>query len=41
MQSRSRPVIVAEALNNDPEGVSVDWTLSCYAAARVQFVLES
>jgi GntR family phosphonate transport system transcriptional regulator len=41
MQSRSRPVIVAEALNTDPEGVPVDWTLSCYAAARVQFVLES
>jgi len=41
MQSRSRPVIVAEALNTDPDGAPVDWTLSCYAAARVQFVLES
>jgi GntR family phosphonate transport system transcriptional regulator len=41
MQSRSRPVIVAEALNTDPEGVPVDWTLSCYAAARVQLVIES
>lgn len=41
MQSRSRPVIVAEALNVDPEGVAVDWTLSCYAAARVQLVMES
>jgi GntR family phosphonate transport system transcriptional regulator len=41
MQSRSRPVIVAEALNVDPEGVPVDWTLSCYAAARVQLVMES
>ena len=41
MQSRSRPVIVAEALNTDPEGAPVDWTLSCYAAARVPFVLES
>jgi GntR family phosphonate transport system transcriptional regulator len=41
MQSRSRPVIVAEALNTDPTGVPVDWTLSCYAAARVQLVLET
>jgi GntR family phosphonate transport system transcriptional regulator len=41
MQSRSRPVIVAEALNTDPAGVPVDWTLSCYAAARVQLVLET
>jgi GntR family phosphonate transport system transcriptional regulator len=41
MQSRSRPVIVAEALNTDPEGVPVDWTLVCYAAARVQLVMES
>ena len=41
LQSRSRPVIVAEALNIDPESIPVDWTLSCYAAARVQFVLET
>jgi GntR family phosphonate transport system transcriptional regulator len=41
MQSRSRPVLVAEALNTDPEGTPVDWTLSCYAAARVQLVIES
>ncbi|MFN7308191.1 MAG: phosphonate metabolism transcriptional regulator PhnF [Alphaproteobacteria bacterium] len=41
MQSRSRPVIVAEALNTDPEGMPVDWTLVCYAAARVQLVMES
>ena len=41
MQSRSRPVIVAEALNTDPVGVPVDWTLSSYAAARVQLVLET
>ena len=41
MQSRSRPVMLAEALNTDPEGVPVDWTLSCYAAARVQLVMES
>jgi len=41
LQSRSRPVIVAEALNTDPAGTPVDWTLSCYAAARVQLVMES
>ncbi|MFM7418661.1 MAG: phosphonate metabolism transcriptional regulator PhnF, partial [Alphaproteobacteria bacterium] len=41
MQSRSRPVIVAEALNTDQEGLPVDWTLTCYAAARVQLVMES
>ena len=41
MQSRSRPVIVAEALNTDLEGLPVDWTLSCYAAARVQLLMES
>jgi GntR family phosphonate transport system transcriptional regulator len=41
LQSRSRPVIVAEAINIDPDSVPVDWTLSCYAAARVQFVLET
>lgn len=41
MQSRSRPVMIAEALNTDPEGVPVDWTLSCYSAARVQLVMES
>ncbi|MCA3361274.1 MAG: phosphonate metabolism transcriptional regulator PhnF [Roseomonas sp.] len=41
MQSRSRPVIVAEALNTDPEGTPVDWTLVSYAAARVQLVMES
>lgn len=41
LQSRSRPVLVAEALNTDPEGTPVDWTLTCYAAARVQLVMES
>jgi len=28
-------------LNTDPEGIAVDWTLACYAAARVQLVMES
>lgn len=40
-QSRSRPLIVAEAINTDPNGVVVDVTYSRYAAARVQLVVES
>lgn len=39
-QSRSRPVLVAESLNVDPDGQPVDWTLAVYAAGRVQLVVE-
>jgi GntR family phosphonate transport system transcriptional regulator len=39
-QGRSRPVMVAEALNADLEGRPVDFTLSCYAAGRVQIVID-
>jgi len=39
-QTRSRPVIVAEALNVDPDGRPVDYTQACYAAGRVQIVVE-
>jgi len=39
-QSRSRPVLVAESLNVDVEGLPVDWTLAVYAAGRVQLVVE-
>ncbi|MDB5370295.1 MAG: phosphonate metabolism transcriptional regulator PhnF [Roseomonas sp.] len=39
-QSRARPVMVAEALNSDPEGRPIDFTLSRYAAGRVQIVIE-
>lgn len=39
-QSRSRPVMVVESLNVDPEGRPVDWTISAYAAGRVQLVVE-
>ncbi|MBR0651580.1 phosphonate metabolism transcriptional regulator PhnF [Roseomonas terrae] len=39
-QSRSRPVLVAESLNVDPEGQPVDWTMAIYAAGRVQLVVE-
>jgi GntR family transcriptional regulator, phosphonate transport system regulatory protein len=39
-QSRSRPVLVSENLNIDPDGTPVDWTLAVYAAGRVQFVVE-
>jgi GntR family phosphonate transport system transcriptional regulator len=40
-QSRSRPVLLAEAVNTDPAGVVVDVTYSRYAAGRVQLVVES
>ncbi|MBR0654997.1 phosphonate metabolism transcriptional regulator PhnF [Plastoroseomonas arctica] len=39
-QARIRPLIVAEALNADPEGRPVDFTLSRYASGRVQIVVE-
>lgn len=39
-QSRSRPVLLAESLNVDPDGVPVDWTQAVYAAGRVQLVVE-
>jgi GntR family transcriptional regulator, phosphonate transport system regulatory protein len=40
-QSRSRPVLVTEAVNTDPLGVVVDVTFGRYAAGRVQLVVES
>jgi GntR family phosphonate transport system transcriptional regulator len=40
-QSRSRPVIVAEAVNVDPAGEVVDVAHARYAAGRVQLVVES
>ncbi|MBO1081778.1 phosphonate metabolism transcriptional regulator PhnF [Roseomonas haemaphysalidis] len=40
-QARARPVMVAEALNSDPDGRPIDFTLSCYAAGRVQILIES
>jgi GntR family phosphonate transport system transcriptional regulator len=39
-QGRTRPVMVAEALNADPDGRPIDFTLSRYAAGRVQIVIE-
>jgi GntR family phosphonate transport system transcriptional regulator len=39
-QGRSRPVMVSEALNADPEGRPVDFTVSRYAAGRVQIVID-
>ncbi|WP_159994883.1 phosphonate metabolism transcriptional regulator PhnF [Roseomonas sp. 18066] len=39
-QARARPVMVAEALNADAEGRPIDYTLSRYAAGRVQIVIE-
>jgi GntR family phosphonate transport system transcriptional regulator len=40
-QSRSRPVLVADAVNVDPAGVVVDVTHARYASGRVQLVVES
>jgi GntR family transcriptional regulator, phosphonate transport system regulatory protein len=39
-QSRSRPVLVTEAVNVDPAGVVVDVTFARYAAGRMQLVVE-
>lgn len=39
-QARSRPVLVSEALNRDPRGNPVDFTLGTYAAGRVQILVE-
>jgi GntR family phosphonate transport system transcriptional regulator len=39
-QARTRPVLSAEAINIDPAGAPVDFTQGCYAAGRVQIVVE-
>jgi GntR family phosphonate transport system transcriptional regulator len=39
-QGRTRPVMIAEALNADLEGRPIDFTLSRYASGRVQIVIE-
>lgn len=40
-QSRSRPVLVTEAVNTDPDGAVVDVAQGRYAAGRVQLVVEA
>jgi GntR family transcriptional regulator, phosphonate transport system regulatory protein len=40
-QSRTRPVLAAETVNTDPEGAPVEAGWSCYAAGRVQIVVET
>ncbi|MBD0276139.1 MAG: phosphonate metabolism transcriptional regulator PhnF [Acetobacteraceae bacterium] len=40
-QSRTRPVLAAETVNTDPEGEPVEAGWSCYAAGRVQIVVET
>ncbi len=40
-QARTRPVLTTEALNVDAEGRPVDFTQGCYAAGRMQLVVES
>lgn len=39
-QTRARPVLVAEALSVDAEGMPIDWCLARYASGRVQIVVE-
>jgi GntR family phosphonate transport system transcriptional regulator len=39
-QARTRPLLLAEAVNTDPEGVPVDVTFTRYAAGRTQLVVE-
>jgi GntR family phosphonate transport system transcriptional regulator len=40
-QARSRPVLVTEALNTDPAGEPVEASFACYAAGRMQIVVET
>ncbi len=40
-QTRSRPVLVTEAVNVDPDGTPVELSVARYAAARMQIVVES
>jgi GntR family transcriptional regulator, phosphonate transport system regulatory protein len=40
-QARSRPVLVTEAVNVDPEGLAVELSIACYAAARMQLLVEN
>ncbi len=40
-QSRTRPVLLTEAVNIDPSGVPVEASFARYAAGRVQLVVES
>jgi GntR family transcriptional regulator, phosphonate transport system regulatory protein len=40
-QARSRPVLVTEAVNVDAEGQAVELSIACYAAARMQLLVEN
>jgi len=40
-QSRTRPVLATETVNTDPDGEPVEAGWACYAAGRVQLVVES
>jgi GntR family phosphonate transport system transcriptional regulator len=40
-QARTRPLLLAEAVNVDPDGTPVDVTFTRYAAGRTQLVVES
>jgi GntR family phosphonate transport system transcriptional regulator len=40
-QSRTRPVLVTEAVNVDPAGEPIELSIACYAAGRMQILVES
>ncbi|WP_431269447.1 phosphonate metabolism transcriptional regulator PhnF [Dankookia sp. P2] len=40
-QSRTRPVLVTEAVNVDNSGEPVELSIACYAAGRMQILVES
>jgi GntR family phosphonate transport system transcriptional regulator len=40
-QARTRPVLITEAVNVDPGGEPVELSLACYAAGRMQILVES
>ncbi len=40
MQSRSRPILLTESVNVDPEGSPVEVSIGHHAAGRMQFVVE-
>jgi GntR family transcriptional regulator, phosphonate transport system regulatory protein len=40
-QARTRPVLVTEAVNVDPAGEPVELSIACYAAGRMQILVES
>jgi GntR family transcriptional regulator, phosphonate transport system regulatory protein len=40
-QARTRPVLVTDSVNVDPAGEPIELSIACYAAGRMQIVVES